>query len=168
MEGLPSTTVWLIILACLCLLLVWLRWRLTHPRCISCRKPSRRAFAYCPWCGLQRFDTRRYRASARQKIPRYQRASLAAPGTMPHKHAHTIVLPERSQSQRMPGLEYGTILVPEPSVQPRQRFRKRSRGQSLPTHVPTCIQCKTVLDADDTRCWYCGSTMIVGVERKYL
>jgi RNA polymerase subunit RPABC4/transcription elongation factor Spt4 len=33
--------------------------------------------------------------------------------------------------------------------------------------VPACIQCKTVLDEDDKRCWYCGGTVIVGVERKY-
>jgi hypothetical protein len=161
MEGLPSTTVWLIILACVCLLLVWVRWRLTHPRCISCRKPSRRAFAYCPWCGLQRFDARRYRTSVRQKIPRYRRASLAAPGTMPHRRARTIVLPERSQPQSMPGPEYGTILVPEPRG-------RRSRGHALATHVPACANCQTVLDVDDTRCWYCDCTMIVSVERKYL
>jgi hypothetical protein len=150
MEVHNGLMICLIVLACTCLLATQVRWKLTHPRCPCCAKRIRRAFAHCPWCGLQQFHRGRppYRRASLGKAPASRRSPREELDTLPHKRPRTIVLPEQRYAWTDQG--YDTVLVPEHAVRSRVRV---------------CGTCHAEQQHTSKRCWRCSSTILFWMER---
>ena len=154
---LRNTTLWPVLLSSVCLVGIWQRWRQAHPRCSYCRKRVRRAFAHCPWCGIQQFHTQRVRPMRQHRKP--QRASrdvfvAQEAAMMPYKRPRTVVLPDisaqQSSQQQQTDWRRETILVPESKVRSRVRM---------------CPHCFVAQRPGSKRCKHCGSTILFWMER---